>query len=1052
MKKHCFFKLYKSERTTYRQLFFSMQIAFVLLLCSLRAVADITSGIDTNSFQQEKITYTGSVTDNSQVPIIGATITLRDKFTGTATDLDGQFTIKACPGDIIVVSYIGYTTEQIKTGNNTHLNIVLTEDTKLLDEIIVVGYGTQKKENLTGAVAAVKGEEITKRPIANATLALQGLVSGVTVSSTTGQPGKEGDEIRIRGIGTLNNNNPLVLIDGLEGSLNGVNPNDIESITILKDAASSAIYGLRAGSGVILITTKRAKSGEFAVNFFSNLGFQEPANIPQFLGSLDYLKYYDIAAINDTRKADGSPGSPLFGEEYIENYRNNMALDPFTYPDTDWEALTYKSTAVQQQYGLSFTGGTDKLKAYGAFNTIDQEGILPDTELKRYTFRVNTDYQFSSKLSAGIDASARYSQVNEPHDAAATLGAVRRTAPIYSHINKEGQFAYVQLGSNTYARSRAKDVGYNNGLYTEGLVKLKLAYRPVENLRFDLSYSPKVNYENYKKDVKPIEYYEIDGTFKTLSPSLRVLEVIDRYYLDQHLTLLANFNQSFEEHNIALLGGFERRTNRFESLMASRQGSIFEYEVLSSFPEENQKGNGNASELSHLSYFGRVNYDYAGKYLLEANLRRDASSRFAKGYRWGIFPSFSAGWRISEEAFMGGTRNWLSNAKLRGSWGKLGNESALNNRYPAYMTIDLKDWTIINGTIHEGYIATQFAARDIRWETTEMIDIGLDLGFLNNKIELIFDYYDRKTSDILYGYDIPGVLGFSNKPILNIGQVGNKGWDLSLSYNDKRGDFSYRIATTLSDVKNEVIDLGEEATISNITILKEGLPMNALWGLEADGLFSSFEEAKNYPVKQFGTLQGGDIKYIDQLTIDTDGDGIPDAGDGIINEEDYVYMGNTIPRYTYSLDLSIQYKSFDLAIFFQGVGKRDSYITDDLAFAFNNGGKIQEWQRDGMWQEGETDSKYPRMFITSANNTAISTFWKQNGSYLRLKNIQLGYSVPKNLLKDFLVQEAKIYVSGHNLLTFHHMPNGYDPEQRPNNAQTTLPILRTYTFGVNLKF
>ena len=381
------------------------------------------------------------------------------------------------------------------------------------------------------------------------------------------------------------------------------------------------------------------------------------------------------------------------------------------------------------------------------------------------------------------------------------------------------------------------------------------------------------------------------------------------------------------------------------------------------------------------SFFGRLNYDYAGKYLFEANVRYDGSSRFAKGNRWGLFPSFSAGWRISEENFMKNIK-WLSNAKLRASWGQLGNQE-VGSYYPFSMDINLAEPVVFNGKVVQGYAARDYAFRDISWETTTMTNVGIDLGFFNNKLNFTFDYYVRKTRDILMNLDIPSFMGYNNSPLRNAGVVENKGWELSLAFNDRIGDFSYRISANLSDVKNEIKDMkGIVNNFDDLYTNRAGYSINSIWGLEADGLFASFNDARSYPVTQFGNLQGGDIKYKDQPTIDTDGDGIPDTGDGQITSEDYVVIGNTIPRYTYSFNLAAEYKNFDIELFFQGVGKRDGYLRDDLAWAFNNGAKVQQWQKDNMWKEGETNSKYPRMFISSANNIKPSTYWLQDASYL----------------------------------------------------------------------
>ncbi|MDR1455842.1 MAG: SusC/RagA family TonB-linked outer membrane protein, partial [Tannerella sp.] len=474
----------------------------------------------TAAVTQNRISVSGTVTDAHGEPVIGANVVEKGTANGTITDANGAFTFTVSPGATLEIRYIGYTTKEVPIGNNTSFSVMLEEDTQALDEVVVVGYGLQKKANLTGSVEAVKGDDIIKRPVMSTTLALQGLASGVTITSNSGQPGNEGESIRVRGIGTLNNNDPLVLVDGIASSVNAVNPNDIESVSILKDAASASIYGSRAANGVILITTKRAATNNFRINFSGSAGFQRPVDLPKFLGAIDYLELYDMANMNDTRAEDGSPGGVTYGTDYINNYRSNMALDPYRYPNTDWADVVYNTPAFQQQYNLSFSGGTDKLKAFVSLNYQDQDGMFPDTNLKRYTLRVNTDYQFSSKFAVGIDVSGRHSTVDKPYNAAFMMGEVRRTPPIYAHINEFEQIMYPLLGYNSYATSQAKYAGYDNNWYQEGIVNLKASYTPIESLRLDLSYAPKLNWDTNKRHQKAIEHYDVDGNFVTNRPSI----------------------------------------------------------------------------------------------------------------------------------------------------------------------------------------------------------------------------------------------------------------------------------------------------------------------------------------------------------------------------------------------------------------------------------------------------------------------------------------------------------------------------------------------------
>lgn len=1004
------------------------------------------------AFAQKGSTITGVVKDPAGEPIIGASVVVQGLSAGTFTDLNGGFSLNALPDAILKITYIGYKTETVRVNNRSSISVIMTEDAKGLDEVVVVGYGTQKKVNLTGSIASVSGADLTKRPVMNTTSALQGLASGVTITSTSGQPGKEGSTIMIRGIGTLNNNNPLILVDGIVGSMDGVSPSDIESISILKDAASSSVYGSRAANGVILITTKRAGEGKIKIGVNSNVGFQTVTTQPHFLGSIDYMELYDLANSNDTRNVTtGAAGGVIYGEDYIANYKAKMALDPYNYPNTDWQAITYKKQAIQQLYNLTFSGGSDKMKALGSINYTNQEGVFPDTYLKRYSARINTDYKFSNTLSAGIDFSGRHTVVSEPGSGtSAAISSVRRTASIYPWVTPAGNPAYVQIGANSWALSQEKLAGYNRNVYDEGVVNLKIAYTPVKELRFDLSYSPRINYSNNKVFGNIITYYDVDDN-PIANAQTRAIKQTYNYTFNDDLKFLVNFEKNIHGHDVHLLGGFQQNTYYGEYLYGRREGSDFSYDEIASFPVTNQSTDGNGSEMALQSFFGRLNYAYANKYLFEANVRYDGSSRFAEGHRWGMFPSFSAGWRINEEPFLKNI-DWISNTKLRASWGRLGNQE-VGNYYPSSLNISLSQPVVFNGTVSDGYGAVNYAFKDISWETTTMSNIGIDLGFFNNKLAVAFEYYRRTTRGILMNLDIPSYMGYGNSPLQNAGVIQNKGWELNVDYDNHIGNLNYHISANLSDVRNKIVDMkGITNDYSDIYTSRAGYSYGTIWGLQTEGLFPSNSEAKAYTVTQFGNLQGGDIKYVDQKTVDTNGDGKPDAGDGIINSQDYVAIGNTMPRYTYSFNISAEYKKFDIQLFFQGVGKCDGYLQGDLAWAFNNGANVQQWQKDGMWAEGQINSKYTRMFISSANNIKTSTFWLQDASYLRMKNLQIGYTLPKKVLNRISIDNLRVYLSANNLFTFSKMIDGYDPEQSPTNAQTSVPLLRTFSFGFNLNF
>jgi len=578
-------------------------------------------------------------------------------------------------------------------------------------------------------------------------------------------------------------------------------------------------------------------------------------------------------------------------------------------------------------------------------------------------------------------------------------------------------------------------------------------------LRIDLSYAPKLNLSNYKDVNKTTDVIDYK-TGQVLRSSVGMLvnyanlnEVRDRTREDD-INLLANYSKELGKSSINVLGGFQYLTNYFNSISAYRQVNNFQqFEEINAYDPTGMTNGGYSNEWALMSYFGRLNYAYASKYLFEANIRYDGSSRFANGYKWGLFPSFSAAWRFSSEGFISNL-SWLNNGKLRASWGELGNQSGLGSNYPFALNVATNQYTVFGGVLNPGYAPVNFALNNITWESTRMLDFGIDLGFLNGKVDLTFDWYKKDTRDILLNIAIPGVMGYANSPKQNAGSVENIGWDLSISHNNTFGDFNYRITGILSDVQNKITNLGGLAPqVNGVHVKKVGDPIDALYGYVADGYFSSFAEARAHTVAQWGKLQGGDIRYIDQLTVDTDGDGKPDAGDAKMTGDDRVVLGNPIPRYSFSLDLFGSYKGFDLAVFVQGVGKRDGYISGWLAYPFSNASTLLVQHLD-RWNEANPNpnAAYPRLSINQhSNNTQASSFWQVSAAYMRLKNLQVGYTFPKTWFEKKGISGLRIYANGNNLFTMSKMPIGMDPES-PESVQNSYPLIATYTFGVEVKF
>lgn len=969
----------------------------------------------------------GKVVDDDGVPLAGVTVMVKEKSIGTVTDLDGKYSLKIPEhNSILVYSYIGYLSKEEALNGRSTVNVVLEVDSKLLEEVVVVGYGEQKKENLTGAVATLEGEDLAKRPVMRASAALQGLAPGITVTQRSGQPGSDNGSIRIRGIGTLGNSNPLVLIDGIEGSLDGVDPNDIQNISVLKDAASASIYGSRAANGVILVTTKSGKGEKLTLQYNNFIGFQRFTELPEYTDGYTYM-----AKLNEAYNNMGK--TPLYSDQFLKDYEANKATDPDHYPDTDWQKEVYTGSGAIQNHHVSISGG-EKVNIMGSYGYQDQDGVIPGYGSKRHTLRLNAKMDIFDNLQAAVLLSGRHSEVYSPGNSSDDIIlTVNRTSPIYAAQFSDGRWGATSVGVNPLAM--VVDGGFGRNSYDNFRSIFKANYQPVEGMDLEFSFTPEVNLSNGKRFIRSIPTYEVDSETPAFNvPTNTILRQSNSKSWENNLRLLGRYNKSFNKHNFSFLAGFEQIAYQYDILGASREGFTFpEYPQLDAGSVQNVKNSGSASEWALRSYFGRFNYNFEEKYLLEANIRLDGSSRFAEGYKWGTFPSFSVGWRISEEGFLKGS-DLLSNLKIRASWGKLGNQ--LIGNYPFASVIALGQNYVNGGQLVNGAAQLNMANSLISWETTTSSNIGADIGLLNGQVSMEFDYYIRNTSGILLNLPIPAIIGL-NSPYQNAGEVKNTGWDMALNYNQAKSLFKYQIGFNLSDVENEIVDLkGAGPIISGYRLKQEGHPINTLYGYEALGLFQSESEIEDSP-KQFGNYGTGDIKYAD----------IND--DDKIDADDRVPLGNSIPRLTYGLTFNAQFKGFDLRFLVQGVGKADVILTRDAAWAFYNAGKIKTWQLDS-WTPENKDASYPRLIAERThNNYQNSSFWVYNAAYARLKNLQIGYSLPSSIISRLPISKFRIFTTGDNLFTLHNMPEGWDPE-RPSGDATIYPITKTYTLGVNI--
>ncbi len=998
----------------------------------------------TEAWAQKK-TVTGTIVDANNIPIIGANIVEKGTTNGIVTNNEGFYSLNVDNNATLQISFIGYLAQEISVTGRTTVDITLQEDVQSLDEVIIVGYGSLRRANLTGAVSTVSLPQMEKRTVAQTSLALQGLVPGVTVTQRSGKPGGDGGTVRIRGNTTIGNNNPLVLIDGVESTLNSINPESIESISVLKDAASSAIYGNRAANGVILITTKRAESGKVSVTYNSYVAKGIPTNVPKYVGAVDFMKYISIA-----KRAVGM--TPEYSEDYIKEYEAGVARNDPNYPDVDWFDATATNNALMTNHFITVSLGTSQLKSMTQVGYLSQNGITENTNFKKYTLRSNNDYQVSSKFALSSDISILYTEAKEPTKLGNGFNFVGRIPANQAAYLADGRYGPGWQGINPVAYY--KDGGIITNTTPSGILNFSATYNPVKDIEVQGQYAL-----NYWEDLtsnwnKLVQLYLNDGTPDPQTQSKSTLTETAGRSLRNLLVGRVTYTKSLlDAHNFKIMAGYQQES--FWNKWHSGYREVFpfpDYPVLNAGEQENQKSNGSASDYALQAIFGRFNYDYKGKYLFEANLRYDGSSRFAEGYRWGMFPSISAGWRISEEDFWSDLKDVINNFKLRASWGQLGNQNTLSGFYPAQSTVNIGTNYIFDKNISSGAAITAMANSIISWETTTMSNIAVEFNLLR-KIDFTAEYYHRVTDDILLTLNIPLIIGLS-APSQNAGKVENKGWEISTSYNDKFGDFNFSASFNISDVKNKVLDL-KGINETGLTVNREGYPMGSLFGYEADGYIvpEDYDSGGNYTgPTQIGNFGPGDIKYKDQLTIDTDGDGVPDKADGVINTSDMVIIGSTIPRYTFGINLYGEYKGFDLNLLFQGVGKADGYVWGHSIGSFYEGGSMPEIGKD-YWTPENRNAQFPRLAFNNSNNQQNSSFWVKNAAYLRLKNVQLGYNIPKSLTTKIGISNVRFYVSTDNVVTFSKFWKYFDVEAPVLSGYSNFyPIMRTTSIGIDVKF
>lgn len=992
-------------------------------------------------------TIRGKVSDSRGEPLPGATVVIKGTQIGTTTDADGRFQIAANQAEsILIITFIGFETQEVTTNGLEEANIVLMESSEQLSEVVVVGYGTQKKVNVTGAVSVVDGESLTKRQVGSTSLALQGMAPGVSVTQQSGVPGGDGGTIRIRGIGSINaGQNPLILVDNVEMSLDAIDPNNIESISILKDAAAAAVYGSRAANGVVLITTKRGKQG-ISVNYHGYVSSQEPTDLPEKVNSLDHMRLWDVAQVNS-----GLP--PAFTQQ-IADYEA-LGPDNFSRFNTDWKELVLTNNGLMHNHNLSLSAGTERVKVFASGSFLDQNGLTANTNFKRHDLRFNTDVALTRKLSASMDLVLNRSERLWPGQSF-PQNIIRYMLGMPAIV--PGRFDSGEWGegwSNANPAAQAEDGGFNRFITDSRIIKGTATYKPLEGLELLATYSSNYWTSHQRQFTDQYHIYNADPANKTLvfARPWPALNSLSENLSENHQNLFraqATYNKAVDKHNFTFLGGFSTESFSQTTLNAFRQNLLSpDRPYLSSGDPLGQSLAGGEERWSMVSIYSRLNYNFNERYLLELNGRWDASSRFRKDNWWALFPSASFGWRISEEDFWSGLSNAVNDAKLRVSYGTLGNQSLFRggspDYYPTYSTFFSGSAYnyYFNNVVNAGYALTTAANRDIKWETSKILDIGADLGFLNNRLTLTADFFQRDITDMLQLVPVPTYVGLAS-PFVNVGSMRNTGWELAAGWRDEMGDFKYQAQFTLSDVKNQVLNNGGKPIISGMKIQQEGYALDSYYGYIAEGLFQSQDEISSAPF-HYGNTAPGDIRYRDI----SGPDGTPDNK---IDNYDRAILGNYFPRYEYSANLSAQFKGFDLTAFFHGVGKRDNYLSGTGSQPFYSAsfqGSMFEHQKD-YWTPENPDAAYPRLTANSiVNNYVTSSYWLKSGAYVRLKNVVLGYTLPAGITSKIGIKSTRLYVSGQNLVTWDKFFPGFDPEQR-DTAGEFYPIMRTFTAGLNI--
>ncbi|WP_111707415.1 TonB-dependent receptor [Lutibacter citreus] len=1018
----------------------------------------------TSVVEQQKIAISGVIKDFGGIPLPGASVLEKGTTNGTQTDFDGNFNFEVSSSNAtLVVSYIGFLTQEVALNGKTNITIKLDEDAAKLDEIVVIGYGAQKKENLTGAVSVVSNETIENRPVQNATQALQGQIPGLVISQSNGIPGSESLNMTIRGLNSFgSNNSPLVLIDGVQGNIGDLDPSVIKSVNVLKDASSAAIYGLKAANGVILIQTKAGGKEGMNITYNGSYQMSNPTMLPKMItNSVDFMNLYNQSLIN-------SAGSPSGGypQNVIDAY-GNANNDPL-FPNTDWTDLVLRTGAVKKNT-IGINGTSGKTSYNLSLSSWNQDGMIENSNYNKYNFFLNFKTEVTDNVEIGGTFTGLTSDRKGPNDdyGSALLQTwwVRPTWGPYT-VDGTGHFAGKAFSGSVndpsglifdegftrenpmvklYGQNGTSDEKYNfNGnMFT----RIKL----LEGLVFNAKGAYKFDYLRSKNQIlMQDEYNYRTGEYNRSTREESKIEVGNVFSKVTTFFSTLTYDKNIEEHGFKLMVGYSQEAKKREWTNSTRFGITSRaLTELDGAGTANQLTSGSTTESSVRSGFSRFNYSFNDKYLFEANVRTDESSRFADGNRVGVFPSFSAGWRLDQEPFLKDV-DFVRQLKLRASWGKLGNDGS--NDYPYQSRYAFGDYNAGNfvtthtsgshaypfgAAISPGVVLENFTNADITWETTTISDLGLDFTSKDGLFFANVDYYQKVTSDILRQLQVSIESG-AGGPQVNQGEMKNTGWDIVIGHRKRIEDFSYKVSTNFSWYKNELVKYGA-TEISERTINEEGYALNDFYMWESDGLFNTTEEITNAPEQPLTPYLGG-IRLKDQ------------NNDNVVDQNDRVHIDGQHPDLLYGANITAKYKNIEVSTFWQGVAGQKSYRSAHGVEPFNQDGNASKVWLTDSWTSENTNAKLPAVYNQSFSDYGAgkytNSFWLMNTSYFRMKNITVSYTIPSQFTDRLKLKNAKIYFSGDNILTFSG-ENLFDIDPEIITSYT-YPISKSYTFGINI--